>query len=31
MNGLHIFCEEDGEVTAYMRAFFKDADTVQMG
>ena len=28
---LHIFCEEDGEVTAYMRAFFKDADTVQMG
>ena len=31
MNGLHIFCEEDGEVTAYLRAFFKVADTVQMG
>jgi ElaA protein len=28
---LHIFCEEDGEVTAYLRAFFKDADTVQVG
>ena len=31
MNGLHIFCEEDGEVTAYLRAFFKAPDTVQMG
>ena len=28
---LHIFCEEDGEVTAYLRAFFKAPDTVQMG
>ena len=28
---LHVFCEEDGEVTAYLRAFFKDADTIQMG
>ena len=28
---LHIFCEEDGEVTAYLRAFLKAADTVQMG
>lgn len=28
---LHIFCEEDGRVTAYLRAFFKDADTIQVG
>ena len=28
---LHVFYEEDGIVTAYMRAFFKDDTTVQMG
>ena len=28
---LHIFYEEDERVTAYLRAFRKDADTVQMG
>lgn len=28
---LHIFCEEEGEVSAYLRAFQKDAETVQMG
>ena len=28
---LHVFAEEDGKVTAYLRAFFKDEDTVQMG
>ncbi len=28
---LHVFFEEDGAVTAYLRAFHKDADTVQMG
>lgn len=29
---LHVFYEEeDGKVTAYLRAFFKDDDTVQMG
>ena len=27
----HIFCEEDGRVTACLRAFRKDAGTVQMG
>ena len=28
---LHVFYEEEGKVTAYLRAFRKDADTVQMG
>ena len=28
---LHVFCEENGIVTAYLRAFFKEEDTVQMG
>ena len=28
---LHVFCEEDGRVTACLRAFRKDAETVQMG
>ena len=28
---LHVFCEEDGRVTACLRAFRKDAGTVQMG
>ena len=30
-DSLHVFYEEDGIVTAYMRAFFKDDTTVQMG
>lgn len=28
---LHVFYEEDGQVIAYLRAFFRDAETVQMG
>ena len=28
---LHIFQEEDGKVTAYLRAFLKDDSTVQVG
>jgi len=28
---LHVFCEEDARVTACLRAFWKDPDTVQMG
>ena len=28
---LHVFYEEDGKVTAYLRAFEKDTDVVQMG
>ena len=28
---LHVFCQEDGIVTSYLRAFFKEDDTVQMG
>lgn len=28
---LHIFQEENGNVTAYLRAFFKDDSTVQVG
>ena len=28
---LHVFFEEDGKVTAYLRAFRKDTDIVQMG
>lgn len=28
---LHVFAEEGGKVTAYLRAFFKDENTVQMG
>ena len=30
-NALHVFCEEDGRVTACLRAFRKDPETVQMG
>lgn len=31
-DSLHVFYEEeDGKVTAYLRAFYKDDDTVQMG
>ena len=30
-DSLHVFWEEDGKVTAYMRAFRKDDETVQMG
>lgn len=29
--GLHVFCVEDGKVTAYLRTFFKEDDVVQMG
>ena len=28
---LHVFAEEGGKVTAYLRAFYKDENTVQMG
>ena len=28
---LHIFCEEDGKVVAYLRTFEKEKDVVQMG
>lgn len=28
---LHVFYEEDGQVIAYLRVFFRDAETVQMG
>ncbi|MCR5812766.1 MAG: GNAT family N-acetyltransferase [Lachnospiraceae bacterium] len=28
---LHVFAEEGGKVTAYLRAFHKDENTVQMG
>ena len=28
---LHVFCEEDGRVTACLRAFMRDAETAQMG
>ncbi len=28
---LHVFYEENGKVTAYLRAFFRDETTVQMG
>ena len=28
---LHVFYEEDGNVTAYLRAFSKDEETVQIG
>ena len=28
---LHVFAEEGGKVTAYLRAFYKDEYTVQMG
>ena len=28
---LHVFCEEDGRVTAYLRAFPREAGMVQMG
>ena len=31
INALHVFCEEDGRVTACLRAFMKDAETAQMG
>jgi len=30
-DSLHLFYEEDGKVKAYLRAFYKDKDTVQMG
>ena len=30
-NSLHVFYEEEGKVLAYLRAFRKDADTVQLG
>ena len=30
-NALHVFCEEDGRVTACLRVFRKDEETVQMG
>ena len=30
-DSLHVFCEDNGEVTAYLRAFCLDAKTVQMG
>ena len=28
---LHIFCEDDGKIIAYLRAFKKERDVVQMG
>lgn len=28
---LHIFCESESRVTAYLRAFYKDEQTVQVG
>lgn len=28
---LHIFCEENGKVVAYLRAFEKEKDVIQMG
>lgn len=28
---LHVFAEEGGKVTAYLRAFYKEENTVQMG
>ena len=31
IDSLHIFHEEDGKVTAYLRAYMKDDETVQMG
>ena len=31
INSLHVFHEEDGKVTAYLRAFRKDDETAQMG
>lgn len=31
LESLHIFYEENGQVLAYLRAFVKDRDTVQMG
>ena len=30
-DSLHVFCEEDGRVTAYLRAFKVEADVVRMG
>ena len=30
-NSLHVFYEEEEKVLAYLRAFRKDADTVQLG
>ena len=30
-DSLHVFYEEDGQVLAYLRAFRKDEETVQMG
>ena len=31
INSLHVFHEENGKVTAYLRAFMKGDETVQMG
>ncbi len=28
---LHVYFEDDGKITAYLRAFIKDKDTVQIG
>ena len=30
-DSLHVFCEEDGNVTAYLRAFKVETDVVRMG
>ena len=30
-DSLHVFCEEDGRVTAYLRAFKVESDVVRMG
>ena len=30
-DSLHVFCEEDGRVTAYLRAFKVEADVVRVG
>ena len=30
-HSLHIFCEENGKVVAYLRAFEKEKDVIQMG
>ena len=30
-DSLHVFCEEDGKVAAYLRAFKDEADAVRMG
>lgn len=30
-SSLHVFYEDNGRIVAYLRAFFKDEDTVQIG